>query len=486
MSNNTKRKLDIGYTPDVSYVNGVQQYETPNDMYLGVLQDFLDNAPVISRKGRLYLSFKPYCFQVKDASNTMIMLPGSNYHDPIPWLFSELFDWLHGPAVAGGRSVRFDKHRRTVYPKGNGEDDWSYKSAFGLVGGQGQLDWARRHLSIDPTSRSCVMSPWDWEKDLVRYTAKKEENLNKGDEYQREPCIVSVQMSCNDSLEYPYKKGVNVMCHQRALDFTGAIHTDFFRIAESAQWAASGAYPNGMVGSVTFMAGTCVIESFGAQRFVEFGNLMEWWTNTPSCLNILDCYPVTNQCFQNPKDKNAPKQKSYVWFMTEWHKTELCVQNAIKGQWELFEQNAEKIEYQYYKDFAYLLASFEYELQNMMSKEILKYHWDAPQVKRAKEWAEGLKEYPTIYLLSKIKNWFKYMGSANLALLLIQRNDYDTLECLLNRFKSNRKNKDNILMEVSRFLNKKQRTSLFAINDYKEFGNLYRRIFESGDNKMGQ
>lgn len=476
----TKRQLDLGYTPSSCITNGVVEYQTPNDMYLGVLRDFLENAPVVSRKGRLYLSFKPYCFRVKDPSNTMIMLPGSNYHDPIPWLFSELFDWLHGPVVAGGRSVRFDKHRRTVYPKGNGEDDWSYKSAFGQVGGQGQLDWARRHLSIDSTSRSCVMSPWSWEKDLVRYTARKEEGLGNGDEYQRLPCIVSVQMSADDTLEYPYKKGVNVMCHQRALDFTGAIHTDLFRIAESAQWAASGAYPNGMSGSLTFMAGTCVVESFGAQRFVEFRNLLEWWTNTPSCLNILDQYPVTNQCFSNPVAEGAPKQKSYVWFREQWHLLELCVQNAIKGQWNLFEERVNKIQYQYYKDFAYLMAVFEYELQYDLKPEILAYHWDAPQFNRAQEWAASLGKYPTFYLLGKIKNWFKYMASAYLCYVFVQRKDYDRLNELLCRFKSNHRNKDNLLMDASRFLNKQQRNALFSISEYKEFGSLYRRIFEDG------
>ena len=269
-----KRKLKLGYTPKYRISNGIVEYETPNDMYIGVLTDFLDNAPVISRKGRLYLSFKPCCFKVKNVSNTMIILPGSNYHDPIPWLFEELFDWLSGPVVAGGQSVRFDKHRRTVYPKGNGEDDWSYKTAFGKNGGQAQLDWARKHLNLDPSSRSCVITPWDWERDLVKYTARKAEQLDKKEEYQRLPCMTAVQMSVDDTLEPPYKKGLNIMCSQRALDFTGAVHTDLFRLAEAGQWAASGAYPGGILGSISVMAGTCVIESFGAQRFLEFGNYL--------------------------------------------------------------------------------------------------------------------------------------------------------------------------------------------------------------------
>lgn len=473
-----KKELDLGYVPESKMKNGVVSYATPNDMYIGVLKDFLENAPVISRKGRLYLSFKPYVFSVEDVSNTMIMLPGSNYHDPIPWLFSELFDWLHGPLVAGGRSVRFDKHRRTVYPKGNGEDDWSYKAAFGRAGGEGQLDWARRHLAIDPTSRSCVMSPWKWERDLLKYTARKEKDLNKKDEYQRLPCIVSTQFSVDETLEYPFKKGVNVFCHQRALDFTGAIHTDLFRMSESAHWAATGAYPNGMAGKATFMAGTSVVESFGAGRFVEFGNLLEWWTNTPSCLSILDCYPITNQCFQNPKAENAPRQKTYVWFREQWEKLELCVQNAIKGQWQLFEERVNTIEYLYYRDLAYLLAVFEYELQDELKPEILAYHWDAPQVKRAEEWKSSLGMHPAIYLTSKIKNWFKYAASAHLVTVFAQKKDYEHLNEILNRFKSNRKNKNNLLMDACRFLNKRTRDSLFDISDYSSFGDLYRRIFE--------
>ena len=475
-----KTKLNLGYTPKSSIVNGVVTYETPNDMYLGVLQDFLENAPVISRKHRLYLSFKPYMFTVKNPSNTMIMLPGSNYHDPIPWLFEELFDWIHGPVVAGGRSVRFDKHRRTVYPRGNGEDDWSYKASLGRVGGEGQLDWARRHLHLDPSSRSCVMSPWKIEKDLIRYTARKEQDVSKGDEYQRLPCIVSVQMSTNDALESPYKKGLNVFAHQRALDFTGAIHTDFYRISESAQWAASSSYPNGMAGAISFMAGTCVIESFGAQKFKEFANFMEWWTITPTCLNILEQYPITNLCLSNPAVENVPRQKSYDWFYHEWEKTELAIQNAIKGQWQLFEERVEAIDYQYYKDFAYLMAVFEWELQYLLKPEILKYHWDAPQFKRAEEWGKSLGMEPSIYLVGKIKNWFKYMGSAHLVQSFGQRGDYEHLNEILNRFKTNRRNKDNLLMDASRFWDKRTRDKIFAIDDYKEFSRLYRRIFEDG------
>lgn len=473
-----QKKLNLGYTPEKSIVNGVVTYNTPNDMYLGVLQDFLENAPVISRKHRNYLSFKPYVFTVKDPSNTMIMLPGSNYHDPIPWLFEELFDWLHGPIVAGGRSVRFDKHRRTVYPRGNGEDDWSYKASLGRIGGQGQLDWAKRHLHLDPSSRSCVMSPWNVDKDLIRYTARKEQDISKGDEYQRLPCIVSMQMSTNDALEAPYKKGLNVFTHQRALDFTGAIHTDFFRISEAAQWAASSAYPNGMCGAMTFMAGTCVVESFGAQRFKEFANLMEWWTNTPECLDILEQYPQTNLCISNPEVEGVPRQKAYEWFEKEWGKTEIAIQNAIKGQWELFEERVEQIQYQYYKDFAHLMALFEYELQYLLKPEILKYHWDAPQVKRAEEWAKSKKTHPSIYLLSKIKNWFKYMGSAHLIQSFGQRGDYEHMNEVLSRFKSNRRNKNNLLMDASRFWNKRTRDNIFNVSDYTEFGNLYRRIFE--------
>lgn len=473
-----KRKLDLGYTPTSTIKNGVVLYNTPNDMYMGVLRDFLENAPVISRKGRLYLSFKPYVFSIEDLSNTMIMLPGSNYHDPIPWLFSELFDWLHGPLVAGGQSVRFDKHRRTVYPKGNGEDDWSYKVTFGNSGGEGQLDWARRHLAIDSTSRSCIISPWKWDRDLVKYTARKEKNLNKGDEYQRLPCIVSTQFSVNETLEYPRKKGTNVFCHQRALDFTGAIHTDLFRMAEAAHWAATGAYPNGMTGSVTFMAGTSVIESFGASKFVEFGNLLEWWTNTPSCLSILDCYPITNQCFKNPVAKNSPRQKSYLWFQSEWEKLELCVQNAIKGQWDLFSERVKTIDYLYYRDFAYLIAVFEYELQDELRPEILAYHWDAPQVKRAEDWKNSLEMNPAIFLISKIKNWFKYAASAYLLSVFAKKKDYDSINELLNRFKSNRKNKDNLLMDACRFIDKRNRDSLFRLTEYSDFGSLYKRIFE--------
>jgi len=475
--------LNLKYVPKTTISNGVVQYETPNDMYLGVLKDFLENAKVISRKGRLYLSFKPYVFKVRNTSNSMITLPGSNYHDPIPWLLSELFDWLHGPTVVGGRSVLFDKHRRTVYPRGNGEDDWSYKTSFGLEGGQGQLDWARKHLSMDATSRSCVMSPWEYQRDLIKFTARKQEELNKGEEYQRLPCIASIQFSQDDTLEPPYRKGANIFCHQRALDFTGAIHTDLYRLIESAQWAASGAYPKGISGNLTCMAGTCVIESFGKQRFVEFTNLIKWWTDTPSCLDILDQYPNTNLCIDNPEIPNMPSIKSYAWFMSEWHKAELAIYDATKGHWDLFMQKVEEIEYQYYKDFAYSMAIFEWCLQEEMAPELIAYHWDAPQLVAAKKWADNLKVYPPFFFLYQIKNSYKYLCSSELVRLFIVRKDWENLNYLINEISGNKRNKNNLLMDASRFLNKRQRTELFGMADYKDFGELYNSIFEIGGEK---
>ena len=86
--------------------------------------------------------------------------------------------------------------------------------------------------------------------------------------------------------------------------------------------------------------------------------------------------------------------------------------------------------------------------------------------------------HPAIYLIRKIKNWFKYMASAHMCYVFASKGDYDHLNELLNKFKSNKRNKDNLLMDASRFLNKRQRDKLFDISEYTEFGALYKRIFE--------
>jgi len=468
--------LNMDYTPEAKIKNGVVQYKNPNDAFMGVVKDFLEDAKVVSRKGRLYLSLKPKLFGIADLSDTMITLPGSNYHDPIPWLFAELFDWLSGPLVAGGQSSLFDKHRRTVYPRANGEDDWGYKSAFGLVEGEGQLDWARRHLRMDPSSRSCVISPWKVTRDLIKYTSRKELEINKGEEYQRLPCIASIQLTTDDTSES--KKGLQSMVHQRALDFTGAAHTDIFRIAESQHWCAVCSMPNGYTGSMTVMAGTCVIESYGAARFQEFHRLMEWWSSDPKLLGILDGYERNNICEQNQKLTYTPATKTYEWFFQQWQKTEISIYNAIKNQWGLFEQRVADIKYEYWRDYTYSMACFWYLLRYEMLPEISAYHWDAKSIKSATDWSEQLGEYPPFYWLKKINNWMAYYVTAELARKFIADQNWSRLDELWSLTEQTKKFKYYMLTDSSRFLNKRQMDKLWLRPEYKQFGELWAYLFK--------
>jgi hypothetical protein len=477
-------KLDLGYEPKSTIRSGCVEYETPNDMYIGVLREFLEEARVAKRKGRNYLTLKPVVFGIRDTTNSMIMLPGSNYHDPIPWLFAELFDWLAGPVVAGGQSIIFDKHRRTVYPRANGEDDWSYKSAFGMVGGEAQLDWARRHLRMDAASRSCVVTPWNWQRDLVKYTARKELELNKGEEYIRLPCITSIQFTTNDVADPADKKGLNTMVSQRALDFTGAAHCDVYRIIEASQWLATNSYPGGYSGTLTVLANTCVVESFGAGRFIEFGNLMEWWTNDETCMTILDNYEVTNQS-RHGAAPGLPHNKQYDWFQAEWKKTEVVVFNAVKNQWNLFETRIADIKYQYYKEFCWAMAVFYWMLAETMADEIKQYHWDAKQVLEAQNWGSTVSMYPPFYWLGQMKSWMAYYVSAELARHFIVTQNWEKLSEVLNFNPTNKKLRVCLLLEACRFCGKRQREKLFGIRDYRSFGQLYNAIFAEAPTTEG-
>lgn len=468
-------ELNIKNDPKGKLVQGAMQWETPNDMYIGVLRDFLENAKVSKRKGRFYLTLKPVVFGIKDLSQTMIMLPGSNYHDPIPWLFAELFDWLSGPLVAGGQSIMFDKHRRTVYPRANGEDDWSYKTALGLKGGEGQLDWARRHLRLDSASRSCVISPWKVERDLIKYTARKELELNKGEEYQRLPCMTAIQYSTDDTSEF--KKGLNCFMHQRALDFTGAAHCDVFRIAETQHWLATNSMPNGYAGKMTVMAGTCVIESYGAGRFIEFGNLIEWWTSTPELMHIERNYPVNNICMQNPSLDYTPSMKTYDWFMKEWQLVEICVYNAIKCQWNKFEERLANMKYAYYRDYCLAMAVFNWLLMEDFAPHMRKYHWDAKQILEALNWGGDLNEYPPFHWLKRIEGWMQYFVSAELVRKFIVEQDWERLEELRTLTPQNKKLWLPLLVEASRFLGKRQRDKMWQQDGFGEFKKLYDQLF---------
>lgn len=478
------KKLNLGYEIPRVVKNGVLEYETPNDAYLGVVRDFLEEAAVVKRKGRLYLTLKPVLFRIRNLSNTMIMLPGSNYHDPIPWLFAELFDWLSGPLVAGGQAVLFDKHRRTVYPRANGEDDWSYKSAFGLKGGEGQLDWARRHLRMDASCRSCVISPWQVQRDLIKYTARKELEVNKAEEYQRLPCITSIQFTCDDTDE-AMKKGLQAMVHQRALDFTGAAHCDIFRLAEVQHWLATTAIPNGFAGPLTVMAGTSVIESYGAGRFVEFGKLMEWWTTDERCQNINQYFVTNNICLDNPSLDYTPATKTYDFFYKEWQLTELIVYNCIKNQWAKMEERLANLKYGYYQDFCLAMACFEWMLMESMTPEVRAYHWDAKALLESINWGSNLGDYPPIHWLRRMDNWMAYYVAAELTRKFIAEQDWEALEQLFEVSDVIKYLQICLLMEASRFLGKRQLDKLWATGQYPEFQELHSSIFQAPEGEGG-
>ena len=392
--------------------NGLVTFPEVHSAFMWTIKSLLEEGMVITRKGRFYRTLKPLCFQVESTNPSLLTLPGSNFHDPQPWMFSELMDWITGPLATGGWSIKYDKHRRTVYPRASGDEDWSYKSEFGRAG-RAQLEWARRSLRQDSAPRNCVITAWNVDRDLIRYVSRKEKTeqygTGKGEEYQRLPCILSAQFTVDEQVD---KHGLKVMVTQRSLDAEGAWHTDVFRCAEAAHWLALTSMTNGgHGGGLTTYANTCVVESYGAEMFVRLGRLLEIWKSDPDFLTIPWQFPDTKS--QYPAE--VPKQKAYDWWYSQWELVELCWSNIYKAQWELFMKRLPYIKYPYWQDLLLTLATFECLIQEKRAPEIRQQFYDAKQVLEGLNWLDLNGQEPlAIQMAKRIQGYFKFWAASEL------------------------------------------------------------------------
>jgi hypothetical protein len=372
----------------------------------------LANGHTISRKGRLYKSVKPYALAVENTEYPYIMMPGSCYHDTPAWMLWELLDFVLGEEILGGYSVAWDHHRRTVYPKGNGDSDWAYKKALGRMN-ENQLGWAQRSLRLDSASRNCVIVPWHADRDLKQYVANKEADQQRGDTYQRLPCITTIQFS---QREGQGEKGLDSFQYQRSLDFTGAIHTDLWRFSEMADYLARTSYPGGHGGSTTIFVGTLAIESYGAAAFVKFNKALEWWCNEPNIRNLQHCWPSNKDgtwvYYENEVVQTdcpvKPKQKQYDFFQNQF---ELLAQAARHFYWCRFEEGLavlDNLKYQYYRDWAFALMAFAAQRLLERREQLETSLYDSKKVKASIAWVDAkLNDNPN-YFIHNVTNYYQY------------------------------------------------------------------------------
>jgi thymidylate synthase len=391
-------------------INGIQTFQTANDMYLYCTRDSLVNGMTISRKGRLYKSIKPYALAVENTEYPYIMMPGSCYHDTPAWMLWELLDFILGEEILGGYSVAWDKHRRTVYPKGNGDSDWAYKKALGRMN-ENQVEWAQRSLRLDSASRNCVIVPWHPDRDLKQYVANKERDLQRGDTYQRLPCITTIQFSQRERT-----KMLDSFQYQRSLDFTGAIHTDLWRFSEIADYLARTSYPGGQGGSTTIFVGTLAIESYGAAAFVKFNKALEWWCNEPGIRNLQYNWPSNKDGLwyydedelSSFIDPNKPRQKQYDYFLDQFENLATVARHFYYCRFEEGLAAMSLVTYQYYRDWAFSLMAFAAQRLLERREQLESSLYDSKKIKASLEWIDTKLHDNPNYFVQNVTNYYQY------------------------------------------------------------------------------
>lgn len=408
------KNINVDWRPSVSIKDGVQTFDSANDAYLYTLYDIMTTATVMKRKGRLYMSKKPYTFRVENTNYGYITLPGSCYHDRPAWMFYELMDLFVGEEVVGGYSVAYDKHRRTVYPKANGESDWGYKKALGAMN-ENQVWWAQRSLRLDSVSRNCVIAPWHAERDLKRYVANKELDQQRGDTYQRLPCITTLQFTREDK-----DKGLGCFQYQRSMDFTGAVHCDLWRFAEVSDMLARTSYPGGYGGPIVIFVGTLAIESYGAAAFVKFNKALEWWSSDDDIRNLHLLWP-SNKDGYTYTEPNKPHNKQYDWYDLEFQALLQATRASYYARYEELDGIIDNIQYQYYKDYANVLR-FLSMMRMVENTDVLTSLYDSKKVQAAHKYVltEGL-----VPAIGKVTNYYQYWCAVEYLRYCIVNRVYD-------------------------------------------------------------
>ena len=471
------RILDMGpvydtITQNVQYQQGIITFRDAREAYVYVIKDMLDNAPTTKRKGKNYKGYKPYAFRILNTDVPYIILPGSNWADTWDWYLDEIFDCIFGEEVIGGRSLRYDKFRRIKYPRASGMHDWGFKMAMGKEG-DNLLEWMRRSIKLDPTTRNCVATMWDNGRDLKKRTRREELDVHRKEEYQRIPCPIGIQFTKSED-----SKGLDVLLHQRAMDFDGAIASDVYRFAEFAHYAAVGGYPKGYSGSLTIVNGSCILESYGKGDFLYLGNLIEWYTKDPEIWAIPGAYENTRQSSVH-LEPNAPTQKAYDWFQAQVTEMGIVYHNWLKCQWATGMERVEKIQYAYYKDMLYASAAFEWMLSECVASEVKYVYQDAPKVQEHLNLPDTLGEYPAFYFMKKVKGFWQYFVAVEAARHFLNMGDYDKLEELFEQTPQTKRFKRYIMVDALIILHARFRKAAKLDPRFTEDILFYEELVES-------
>lgn len=424
------KALKLDYMPEPTMINGIQTFLTANDMYLYCTYDSLANGKTISRKGRLYKSIKPYALAVENTEYPYITMPGSCYHDTPAWMLWELLDFILGEEIVGGYSVAWDHHRRTVYPKANGDSDWAYKKALGRQN-ENQLEWAQRSLRLDSASRNCVIVPWHSERDLKQYVSNKEADQQRGDTYQRLPCITTIQFSQREGT-----KQLDTFQYQRSLDFTGAIHTDLWRFSEISDYLARTCYPGGYGGSTTIFVGTLAIESYGAAAFVKFNKALEWWCNTPEIRNLQHYWPSNKDGYwmydegevHGYTDPGKPKTKQYDYFLEQFENMAEAARHFYFCRFDQGMEAMNKVNYQFYRDWGFSLMAFAAQRLLERREQLESSLYDNKKVKASLAWVDDKLKTDQNWFVRNVTNHYQYQVLVETVRHLIMTGQYGLIE----------------------------------------------------------
>lgn len=438
-----KEKLQpLGWVIDTEtkVTQGFLQHPDCTSAYIYVLQDILNNGQLSSRVGTITRILRPCSIAIEDSSDHLITLPGASNYEPVRSYISDLFVWLQGDILNGGMSYRFDKRCHKVYPKANGMIDWTINSELGKYG-RNQVDWLRRNLRLDHSSRNAVACLWNVDRDLIGCTARRELDMQKGDTYTRIPCPLTMSATRDDgNNDGRDKKALQFFANFRTMEFRSSLIPDIMQPGEIQHWLALTTENRSYNGRLKLDINSLIFMSYGASQFAYYNNLLTWWKSDPRCTNIQKMYPCTMQTKAVAKEQDAtgnykwgqPRQKSYDWFLERWTDFQKVMYHWRKGQWWHLE-DWEKISYTWWKDWSLCMAIFEMCFIEGMRPEVSRLYGHSPQIKRALNYNQEIGDDVEFFFLDKIEGLHHYWAMLELISYFIAKGDWDKLYRLLDR-----------------------------------------------------
>lgn len=215
----------------------------------------------------------------------------------------------------------------------------------------------------------------------------------------------------------------------RSMDFAGAFHCDFFRFSDIVDQIARWSYPKGCGGDFSFLIGTMAIESYGASKFIRANNGLDLWCNDERSRAVPKLWPCT-KTYDEDVPAEAPTQKMYHWFESQWRLKEDIEYNVRMHQWELALGKMEGLCYGYYRDQIFAMMVFEFLLYQDMKDDLKHYFFDNKKVMANIEFQKTLDEWPAFWALKKINNYFQYFAAIHVIehLLKSDLDDNDVLD----------------------------------------------------------